>query len=197
MRFAAVLKVLFLCTWLVAVGAGYYLLIQYKGTLGSDGNPPVLWPRDSTVPLDPRVPTLVMLAHPRCACTEASLEGLARFLERHSGRVRAHILFLRPKDVAHGWEQGSLWRQACALPQALVKTDDLGHEASRFRVGTSGHVLLYRPDGRLLFSGGITPARGHAGDSRGLDQLGEVLDKSGGPTPSTAVFGCPLKELNQ
>ena len=49
---------------------------------------------------------------------------------------------------------------------------------------------------KLVKCGGITPARGHAGDSRGSDQLGQALDKSGGPTSSTAVFGCPLNELN-
>ena len=43
-------------------------------------------------------------------------------------------------------------------PPGVTSWDDAGGKlAQRFGVLTSGHVLLYDTDGRLLYSGGITP----------------------------------------
>jgi hypothetical protein len=81
-----------------------------------------------------------------------------------------------------------------AIPGVPSVDDEGGVEAKRFGVATSGHVLLFDRAGRLLFSGGITPARGHEGDSLGRDALIERLAGTrtiSGPATSP-VFGCPL-----
>ena len=49
--------------------------------------------------------------------------------------------------------------------------DDDGAEARRFGAETSGQTLLYDARGALAFSGGITGARGHAGDNAGRASL--------------------------
>jgi hypothetical protein len=72
--------------------------------------------------------------------------------------------------------------------------DEGGALSRRFGVLTSGHVLLYDRGGRLLFSGGITGARGHRGDNEGRRAvlarlLGEPVERSSAP-----AFGCPLFE---
>jgi hypothetical protein len=82
--------------------------------------------------------------------------------------------------------------QARSLSRTQVVFDPTGTEARRFRVRTSGHVVLYGADGRLQFSGGITDARGHAGESVGrravLAWLRDEADR-----PRTApVYGCSL-----
>jgi hypothetical protein len=76
-----------------------------------------------------------------------------------------------------------------------VVWDEGGAEARRFGATTSGHAVLYSPDGRLLFRGGLTGARGHAGDNANLDALAAVLDGAPSPHINVPVFGCPLFEL--
>ena len=54
-------------------------------------------------------------------------------------------------------------------------------------------MSLYREDGKLLFSGGVTVSRGHEGDSAGGDLLYAILSqKSPAADQSTPVFGCRL-----
>jgi hypothetical protein len=71
--------------------------------------------------------------------------------------------------------------------------DPDGREARVFGAQTSGVVFLYDTHGELLFEGGITGSRGHAGENFGADRLAAAL-RSGRPgagTPSP-VFGCSL-----
>jgi hypothetical protein len=44
----------------------------------------------------------------------------------------------------------------------------------------------------LIFSGGITGSRGHAGDNDGEQALLEALTHGGGARATASVFGCPL-----
>jgi hypothetical protein len=57
---------------------------------------------------------------------------------------------------------------------------------------TSGQTFLYDARGTLLFSGGITGARGHAGDNAGRASIVALLNRAGAATTSTNVFGCSL-----
>jgi hypothetical protein len=57
---------------------------------------------------------------------------------------------------------------------------------------TSGQTVLYDNEGALLFSGGITGARGHAGDNAGRTSLVELLNRGAAGRSRTSVFGCPL-----
>jgi len=61
-----------------------------------------------------------------------------------------------------------------------------------FRIETSGDLVLYDADGRLLFHGGITSARGHSGDNLGRSAIQALLWKEPAQTASTSSFGCPL-----
>jgi hypothetical protein len=75
-----------------------------------------------------------------------------------------------------------------------VAADDEGREHARFGVETSGHVLLYDAAGKLMFSGGITPSRGHSGDNTGRDAVVRLLRHGGVERTKTPVFGCSLKD---
>jgi len=72
-----------------------------------------------------------------------------------------------------------------------VLRDEDGAEAARFGAATSGTVALYR-DGKLLFNGGITPARGHEGDSFGKERLVSLLTTGKADRNDAPVFGCSL-----
>jgi hypothetical protein len=82
--------------WLGTVGVGLAQVWRFENTAGAQEPPPPLWPADSRIPRPGGLPTLVMLAHPRCACTRASLGELARLMSRLEGRVQATVVFLRP-----------------------------------------------------------------------------------------------------
>jgi hypothetical protein len=103
-----------------------------------------------------------------------------------------HVVVYRPDGAAPGWEHTDLWASAAAIPGVRVMSDEDGAEARLFGALVSGSTLLYAPDGRRLFSGGVTPARGHAGDNAGLDALASFLTRDGSGIPHTPVFGCLL-----
>ena len=94
--------------------------------------------------------------------------------------------------MPEGWEKSDLWNAAVALPDTTVVRDDDGREAERFGAVTSGQTLLYDAQGTLLFSGGITGARGHAGDNAGRASLVALLNRVPGAHSATDVFGCSL-----
>ena len=108
------------------------------------------------------------------------------------GLVSANILFVKPHGFAEEWEQTDLWNSAMNIPGVKVMTDEDGVEATRFRSLTSGQAMLYDSNNRLVFSGGITASRGHAGDNEGRSAILAWLTTDTANTKHTAVFGCPL-----
>jgi hypothetical protein len=179
-----------LVLWCAGLAAGTIALWRYSATPGSTGAVPERWPANSLVqPRDGRA-TLVMLAHPRCPCTRASLAELAQL--RAQGDVDAWVLFLRPEGGQSGWENTDLWRTAASIPGVRVVADADGVAARMFGAETSGHVLFYDAAGALRFSGGITAARGHVGPSAGGDAISAMLHGSEPPRDRALTFGCLL-----
>lgn len=178
--------------WLSAVGAGIKYLWSYESTPGVAAVAPDRWPAESRIKPAADRATLVMLAHPHCPCTRASIGELARLMTQAQGRVTAYVLFVKPPDFSDGWEQTDLWASAAAIPGVTVVRDDEGVEAGRFGAATSGQTVLYGAEGKLLFSGGITGARGHAGDNAGRTAVVSLLTTAESEQKETPVYGCPL-----
>jgi hypothetical protein len=183
-----------LLLWLAVVGSGLGALSKYAETPGPAAAAPDRWPAGARVHLDSLRPTLVLFAHPRCACSRATIGELAVLMTHAQGRVATHVLFFTPARAAAEWTRTDLWRSAAVIPGVTVESDDDGVEAARFGSQVSGQALLYSTDGRLLFSGGITGARGHAGDNPGRSTLTSLLveERSARARP-TPVFGCSLR----
>lgn len=157
----------------------------YQATPGRTGQPVA---REVVTASRPR---LLLFLHPKCPCSAATLSELAEILAEHRGALDVEVIFVRPAETAAGWEQTSLWTAAAQLPGVQVRSDDGGVLAKQFGAATSGHVVLYGAGGQLLFSGGITPARGVAGDNFGRRAVAAAL--KGQPADQSApVFGCPL-----
>jgi hypothetical protein len=178
--------------WLFVISTGIGLLWNYESTPGVAAAAPERWPADSRIKRAPQRATLVMLAHPHCPCTRASIGELARLMTQAQGLVTAYVLFVKPPDFSAGWEQTDLLTSAAAIPGVIVVRDDEGIEASRFHAATSGQAVLYDAEGRLLFSGGITSARGHSGDNAGRTAIVSLLTTNEAEQKETPVFGCPL-----
>lgn len=182
--------------WLSAVSAGLLILWGYENAPGVGAKAPATWPRDSHIQRSTDSPTLVMLAHPHCPCTRASIGELALLMAQSQGRVRAYVLFLKPPGFSDEWEKTDLWQSAASIPGVNVLIDEGGAEARRFDAATSGQTMLYDADGRLLFSGGITGSRGHAGDNAGRSTIVSLLNTGRADRAETFVFGCQLSEAN-
>jgi len=113
-------------------------------------------------------------------------------MARAGDRLTADVLFVTPPGASGGWEATDLWRGAAAIPGVTVVDDLDGVEARRFGALTSGQVLLYDAGGQLRFSGGITPARGHAGDNAGRSAIVALVESASSAPVETPVFGCSL-----
>jgi hypothetical protein len=113
-------------------------------------------------------------------------------MSRTAGRVSAHALLLLPAHLPERWQGSAIEQDLAELPDVRIWEDRGGSEGRRFGVATSGHVLLYDAQGRLIFSGGITSARGHRGDNYGRDTvLAQIMGVTGN-RPASPVFGCQL-----
>jgi hypothetical protein len=178
--------------WLLLIGGGMTILWGYERTPGAASAAPDRWPAGSRIRPAADRPTLVMLVHPRCPCTRASIGELARLMTQAQGRVTAYVLFVKLPDFPDGWEQTDLWAGAAAIPGVTVVRDDEGAEAGRFRATTSGQTVLYDASGKLLFSGGITSARGLVGDNAGRAAAVSLLTAGQAGQKETPVYGCPL-----
>jgi hypothetical protein len=184
---------LFLATlWLAAIAFGVRASLNYETTPGRLGTSPQAWPTDSKIHRAADRNTLVMLAHPRCPCTRASVNELAKIMAHAHGSVRAFVLFWTPQNASADWEQTDLRRTAATIPGVTTLSDPDGLEAHHFGAETSGHTLLFDPEGRLLFSGGITASRGHDGDNMGESTIVSLINHRATVRRSTNIFGCAL-----
>lgn len=178
--------------WVLMIGAGLGLLWGYENAPGAVAATPARWPAESRIRPAADRATLVMLAHPHCPCTRASVGELDRLMAQAQGRVTAYVLFLKPSGSTDNWERTDLWQSAARIPGVNVVADDGGVESRRFHALTSGQTALYDEAGRLLFSGGITGSRGHSGDNAGRSAIVSLLTAGEAEAAETFVFGCPL-----
>lgn len=190
MSLKTVLVVVLCVAWGLGVVSGFTALAKHGGTAGASAATPARWPADAAVALDAGAPTLLLFAHPQCPCTGATIEELNRVLAR-CGPVQPTVLFYGDPALGAAWTDSPLRAAAEAIPGVQVLDDPLGATAELFGARTSGQVLLYAPDGTLLFEGGITPGRGHAGNSAGRSAILKLLqhEKAGDRSP---VYGCSL-----
>lgn len=177
--------------WVVCVAAGVRALVVYENRLGAVATVPQSWP-GSRVPLAAGKMTLVMLAHPHCPCTRASIGELARIMAQADGRLAAYVLFAKPAQADADWDDSGLRRSAASIPGVTTLPDEDGAEAARFGAETSGYALLFAPDGRLLFNGGVTGSRGHAGDNAGESSIVALVQNRPANRRESFVFGCAL-----
>jgi hypothetical protein len=182
--------------WLLVVGIGLAVLMGYENTPGTGARALATWPADSRIQRVPGRATLVMLVHPHCPCSRASIGELALLMAQSQGRLSANVLFLKPPGFSDDWEKTDLWQSAEGIPGVKATIDYDGVEARRFHASTSGQTVLYDAEGHLLFSGGITIARGHAGDNAGRSAIVALLNEKVTEQTETPVFGCPLFDDN-
>jgi hypothetical protein len=181
------------------VAAGFLQTFRYEGTPGRPAAAGDMWPEKSALHRSGGKPTLVLALHPECPCSKATVAELARMLSK-VGEVNCYALFESVADNATGGDggggadvkQSGLWKAAAAIP-GVQAIDDRAREAVQvFGAETSGQVLVYSPEGKLVFQGGITDGRGHEGDNDGLNALETYLLTGKVVCDRTPVYGCSL-----
>jgi hypothetical protein len=182
--------------WLVIVVVGMATLWAYASTPGPAATAGMTWP-SAALAHDARRPTLVMFLHPHCGCSRASIGELARVMAHAQGRARVYVLLSRPSETEPGSERTDLWHSAAEIPGVEVLSDDNDVQSAAFGAGVSGQTLLYDPQGHLIFSGGITAARGHSGDNAGSSAVLALLTGGVPAVTTTPVFGCFLRSESQ
>ncbi len=190
----ALQKTFFVCAvaaWLLMALFALGWTEKIDGAAGRAAHPPAHLQKLALAALDPKKPTLIMLVHPQCPCSRASLTELNRLAALCPNTANLVVLFLRPAGCPEAFAETDLRRQAEAIPGVSALTDDNGDAARRLGAATSGETLLYAPNGRLLFHGGLTGSRGHEGDNAGLAAVTAWLHGISGPSQAP-VYGCPM-----
>ena len=135
-------------------------------------------------------PTLLLFCHPHCPCTMSTLRTLERLHPSFTVTPRLIIYTFCPGNQPENWIKSPLVKVAESLAGTQVVVDLDGEICRKFGVCTSGHALLYDKNGQLLFSGGITPGRGHEGDSLGSKLLKQRVNGESQDMKTFPVFGC-------
>lgn len=170
--------------WVLAVSAGMCALVRFDSTPAPPHEIADRWPTSSAIALDANRPNLVMAVHPRCSCTQASLNELARMLPLIPD-TRIVVLLTG--------ERGNRYETQVRDMRLEAVADQRGAEAHRFGLTTSGEVAIYSAAGGLLYHGGLTGARGHEGDNPGEATARSVLKAAAsGKVKDAPVFGCAL-----
>jgi hypothetical protein len=178
--------------WITVIGFGCFYTWQHSGTAAVVSEGERRWPATTLIQRSDDHFTLLLFAHPRCPCTRATLRELERLLAESTCQLDVNVLFLKPLGTGEDWAETDLWSHAAAIPGAKLLVDDGGAEATRFGASTSGEAFVYDTSGALRFQGGITPARGHEGDSGGHSAILQLV-RGKKPVPRAPVFGCSLK----
>ena len=181
-------RILLCAFWAVGIVYGLYEAAVYSSTSGDTIAGPTRWPANSELRRAGDRPTLLLTLHPECPCSRATLEELGRLLAQIASPLHVEILLYLPENRSD-WNRTPLVDHARSFPGVVIRQDANGLESQRFGMSVSGHTSLFDQDGQLLFSGGITRARGHAGDSPGRSAIVALLSGREPGTSRTPVFG--------
>jgi hypothetical protein len=177
--------------WVVTVAAAVRSIRAFEATPGHAADGPAQWPPSSTIARQPETWTLVMLIHPHCSCSRASISELSAIMEKAPRNMRTYVLVYQPHEFAPEWSHTDVWTAVQRLARVRVVVDLDGKEARWFGGYTSGQTFLFDAEGQRRFSGGITLLRGHAGLNSGREDV--IRAVNGGRGAGThPVFGCAI-----
>lgn len=187
-----VLRVGGFALWLGAAIYGSILLWNFSLEPGQSPAAASQWPATSALTAPGGKPALVLFLHPLCPCSRATVDELSVLLAKADLPLNVQAVFVGEADGGPV-EESDLWEQVQALPGVTLRKDHDGVEAAKFHSKTSGDAFLFDAAGRLQFRGGLTAARGHAGDNFGVDSIVRILNEGkAASSPSGPVFGCSL-----
>jgi len=178
--------------WVLSVGFGISKLYNYEYKSGPVGHVAKQWPSGSIIQPHKNLFQLVMVVHPQCPCTRATIGELELIMAKSQGQVEATVLFIKLRGFDQQWVKTDLYTAVRRIPGVNAIIDVGGAEARVFGGTTSGQTFLYNAQGQLVFMGGITASRGHSGDNVGRSTIVALINNQPVSVHSTPFFGCPL-----
>ncbi|MGE3262323.1 MAG: hypothetical protein AB7K68_11135 [Bacteriovoracia bacterium] len=178
--------------WLAILTGGFWHLLIYANTEGVAARSTPDWPATSNLKRGTGQASLVVFAHPQCPCSAATLGELERLLPKTRNKIENFVVFVKPSGVSDDWAKEKLWQKSESIPGVHTHLDEGGKEATLFGAKTSGQVFLFDEKGKLVFSGGITPGRGHMGDNNGRSAVLAFAENKPNEIRKTPVYGCSL-----
>lgn len=184
--------------WLAAVGYGVAYLSRYETTPGEQGvSTPEIFPPGSSIEHDGTRATLLFFAHPKCPCSRAGLNEIAKIMPAVEGRLDVYVVLSKPAGAPADWADTGLRASAEHIPGVTVVVDENDAETGLFNARTSGTALLYDSAGKLRFHGGVTRARGQEGDNAGSSAIADIVNTNFSDHENTSVFGCPIQGFEE
>lgn len=187
-----------LLVWFVSVAFGFSTMMIHDTKPSQEAAAPLTMYKEEAQLADDRNFTMVVFLHPRCPCSVATLDCLDRLLARpeNAKKMRAVVYLVCPPGTDRDWA-APLYEKCKTLPSARIAFDDCGRTANKYGARSSGQVLLYSPQGELVFSGGLTNARGQFGESGAELAIQEIISRKSTTTVGQSffrhpVFGCAL-----
>ena len=183
--------------WMCAVATGLGLLTDYSAQPGEIGESPKTWPTESPISRNKDGFTVLIAVHPRCPCTRATVDELEGVLAKSETAPRTIALIFEPLDedsidTNEEFSRTSISAKLSKLPGVELIADPGSLIAQSFGAMTSGHTLVYSPDGSLVYSGGLTPTRAHTGPNTGSSTLTSLFNGDQPIAQLAPVYGCPL-----
>lgn len=183
---------LLLGAWMLACVSLFVMLWSYANVAGTQGMLPAGWSPATQLQAPDDRAMLLVFAHPKCPCTRATMSAIERLQREVPGTFATRVVFYEPDVADASWRETDLWARAAKLIDAKAIADPGGLMTSEAGAVVSGCVALFDRDGVLQFWGGLTPSRGHEGESVGLSALRSIL-RGRDPGPVRApVYGCEI-----
>jgi hypothetical protein len=178
--------------WLAVMAGSYAWLLRYSFAGGRTSVAPRTIP--AGLGMSPRLtrPQLLLALHPRCPCSRATVNELAKILTRAPQACDVTVFMYKPPGEPDSWLESGLL-DACRRMGCQIRPDPGGRLAASLGNLTSGGVVLYDAGGKLRYQGGITGSRGHEGDNAGEQAIIEILLGRRSGHKSMPVFGCPIQ----
>ncbi|MBL7999958.1 MAG: hypothetical protein JNL32_15155, partial [Candidatus Kapabacteria bacterium] len=92
------------------------------------------------------------------------------------------------------WNSEQCVRSIRNIRASSIIYDTNGRSSDSVGASVSGFCIFMNPNGKEIFSGGVTPERGHRGRTKGIEVIEETLngDKQT-RTVRTSSFGCKIQ----
>lgn len=166
----------------------------YDGTPAPTAATKPDWPQKAALAPAEEGSTVLLFAHPACPCTGASLHNLRESLSRSNSPYKLYIVFSRPAAFPANEASRKLRQAAQAIPNVHIVEDKGALVAAQFGASASGECFLFDRNGKQLFHGGVTRARGHYGESSGQASLQSILTSGNSDSHKAPTFGCALSD---
>jgi len=189
--------------WVIGLGVGLKTTLNYETAPAAPGSAPKIWPAKSTIRRVSGLSTIVVMAHPHCPCTRATIGELALLMARLQNRVAATVGTQAVTTLEHG--EFDLVLMDIQMPELngleatkMIRTKEVGTGRHVPIVAMTAHAM--KGDQDACIAAGMD---GYLSKPIRAAELFETIERHLGAKSQTAVVrsapgpgGLPFDEAN-